>query len=357
MTGVYLSPGLYPHELFQDTVSYILSVQRSSGEIPWFEGGHTDPWDHVEAAMALSIAGKYQEAERAYAWLADEQLPDGSWWARYEQGARAESTRRETNFCAYMATGVWHHFLITQDRAFLELYWPTVQQAMAFVLSLQTVHGDITWAVDDDNDIPVDSLVTGCASIYKSLECAHNIAVTLGHDTVYFDARERLGRCLRQHPERFDRTWESKARYSMDWFYPVLTGVFSGKAARERLQARWNEFVEPGMGCRCVSDEPWATIAETCELVLALQASDEEALAREVYSWIAQWRHDDGSYWTGYQFKEQVLWPHERPTWTAAAVMLAADALTQHTPAAQLFTHVNLLDSDNSVHAKDLVRA
>ena len=38
-------------------------------------------------------------------------------------------------------------------------------------------------------------------------------------------ARERLGQALRHKPERFDRTWESKSRYSMDWFYPVLAGV------------------------------------------------------------------------------------------------------------------------------------
>ena len=46
-----------------------------------------------------------------------------------------------------------------------------------------------------------------------------------------------LGRLLRRRPHRFDRTWESKSRYSMDWFYPVLTGVISGAAARERLAA------------------------------------------------------------------------------------------------------------------------
>jgi len=35
-----------------------------------------------------------------------------------------------------------------------------------------------------------------------------------------------------------------------------------------------------------------------------------------------------------------VLWPDEKPTWTAGAIMLAADALTAHTPAATLFTKV-----------------
>ena len=36
--------------------------------------------------MGLSIAGEYAAAERAYDWLADEQLEDGSWWASYVDG-------------------------------------------------------------------------------------------------------------------------------------------------------------------------------------------------------------------------------------------------------------------------------
>ncbi|MDP4917320.1 MAG: prenyltransferase, partial [Haliea sp.] len=51
MSGLYLSRGLFPQEFLRPTVDYLLACQRPSGEIPWFEGGYTDPWDHVEAAM------------------------------------------------------------------------------------------------------------------------------------------------------------------------------------------------------------------------------------------------------------------------------------------------------------------
>ena len=44
------------------------------------------------------------------------------------------------------------------------------------------------------------------------------------------------------------------------------------------------------------------------------------------------------AYWTGYQFVEKVLWPKEQPTWTAGAILLAADALTDSTGAARLLT-------------------
>jgi hypothetical protein len=217
----------------------------------------------------------------------------------------------------------------------------------AVVLALQTEHGDIHWAVDADGVPKCDALVTGCSSIYKSLECAHNIAVTVGEDRGHWVvAREQLGIALRTRPERFDRTWESKARYSMDWFYPVLTGVLSAADGRARLNSRWDEFVEQKLGCRCVADEPWVTVAESCELVMALLAADDHARAVEVYSWLHQWRLGDGSYWTGYQLVEDLLWPDEKPTWTAGAILLAADALTEHTPAAKLFCREQLLDAD-----------
>ncbi len=345
MSGLYLSPGLFPAEYFRPTVEFLLREQRADGAIPWFSGGHADPWDHVEAAMGLSIGGEHAAAARAYDWLAATQMPCGSWWSFYKDGHTPEDERRETNFVAYVATGVWHHFLITQDRAFLQRLWPMIGRAIGFVLSHQTVHGEIHWAVGPDHSPREDALVTGCSSIYKSLECAINIAVTLGEDcSAWRRAREALGDCLRNKPERFDRTWESKSRFSMDWFYPVLTGAVPPSQARRHLMRKWDTFVVNGLGCRCVSDQPWVTIAESCELTLALLAAGDHARAVTLYSWLHQWREEDGSYWTGYQFVEDVLWPEERPTWTAGAVLLAADALTHHTAASRLFTEVALLE-------------
>ncbi len=347
MSGLYLSRGLYPEEFLRPTVRFVLDCQRASGEIPWFEGGYTDPWDHVESAMGLSVAGELEAAERAYRWLAQMQLEDGSWWASYRGEEIDNRNRRETNFVAYIATGVWHHYLISEDSEFLRAMWPTVDAAIGFVVALQTGHGEIHWAVDGEGRPKCDALVTGCSSIYKSLECAHNIAHTLGESRPgWLQARKRLGHALRSKPERFDRTWESKSRYSMDWFYPVLTGVFTGAEARARIASRWGEFVEHGLGCRCENDEPWVTVAESCELVMALLAAGDHARAVEVYSWLQQWRSSDGAYWTGYQMVEDLLWPDEKPTWTAGAILLAADALTEHTPAAKLFCSVRLLGAD-----------
>jgi len=342
--GLYLSKGLFPETLLRPTIDYILSVQSADGAIPWFPEGKTDPWDHIEAAMGLSIGGEYTQAEAAYQWLAEQQLEDGSWWAHYEGNEPIKGDRRETNFIAYCATGVWHHFLITQDLDFLNARFPMIERAIDFVLGHQADTGEIYWAVNNDGEPRRDALVTACSSIYKSLECALNIASSLDMPKpLWAEARQRLENTLHFHPECFDRTWESKARYSMDWFYPIIAGVIRGPEARKRIEQRWGEFVEDGLGCRCVSDEPWVTVAESCELTIALLAAGDHARAVTVYSWLHQFLDGDGGYWTGYVFPDKAIWPEEKTTWTAGAILLAADALTEHTAAHALLTTVKVL--------------
>ncbi|AFO57917.1 hypothetical protein NJ7G_2688 [Natrinema sp. J7-2] len=43
-------------------------------------------------------------------------------------------------------------------------------------------------------------------------------------------------------------------------------------------------------------------------------------------------------FWTGYQFADEECWPSDRPTWTGGAAVLAADALSGLSGAAELFT-------------------
>ena len=325
----------------QATATYIAGLQLPSGALPWFEAGITDPWDHVEAIMGLTVAGHRSSALAGFEWLQKMQRADGAWFAAYQDDVVADDSRAETNFVAYVATGLWHYYLATQDQDTLVRFWPMVQRAISFVLDQQAPSGEIYWAVDTKTGPSKDALITGCSAIYKSLACACHIAQTLGYESSSWQrARSRLGNALRHKPERFDRTWESKARYSMDWFYPVLTGVISGPDAAKRLAEKWESFVEADLGCRCVADQPWVTIAETCELIMACVVAGEKTQALTLYRNIQQFQLEDGSWWTGYVFPDDAFWPDEKPTWTAGAVLLAADALFDLTPASTLFKTV-----------------
>ncbi|MSW93242.1 MAG: prenyltransferase, partial [Actinobacteria bacterium] len=116
-------PGILHADELAATVDAIAALQLPSGMIPWFPGGHADPWNHVEAAMALLVGGRRAAAERAYEWLVAMQRPDGA-WHHYYLADRVEQDKLEANVTAYIATGVWHHWLITGDRGFLETMWP-----------------------------------------------------------------------------------------------------------------------------------------------------------------------------------------------------------------------------------------
>jgi hypothetical protein len=78
-----------------------------------------------------------------------------------------------------------------------------------------------------------------------------------------------------------------------------------------------------------VRDEPWVTGAETCELVLALDAIGDTGRAREMFAEVQFLRDPGGAYWTGWQFANQQHYPNEQSGYTAAAVVLAADALSR----------------------------
>ncbi|WP_232680200.1 prenyltransferase [Nocardioides sp. R-C-SC26] len=309
------------------TAASLVRMQEPWGAIPWTPGEHVDIWNHVEAAMAMLVGGEVEAAERAYRWVPTMQRADGSFPMKIVEG-REDDARGEVNMSAYLAVGIWHHWLVRHDIAFVREFWPVVRSALDWVVSLQTEWGGIAWTPVDDF-----CLLTGNSSVYHSLRAGVALADLLDDPQPEWElAGGRLGHAVRAHRDLF----ADKSTYSMDWYYPVLGGAVRGDDATALLATRWDDFVVPGLGIHCVDTNPWVTGAETCELAMALDAVGDHRRALELFTDMQHLREGDGSYWTGWVYDGpdrpegepfDVYWPHEQTTYTAAAVILAADAL------------------------------
>jgi hypothetical protein len=282
--------------------------------------------------MALLVAGRDDAATRAWEWVAGTQRYDGSWPLKTTAGV-VDDASGETNMAAYVAVGAWHHWLVRRDETFVSRCWPAVRRALDYVVSMQLPFGGIAWSKEAGGHVNEEALLAGSSSIFHALKAGAALSELVDDAQPEWElAAGRLGHALRDHRDLF----MDKRRFSMDWYYPVLGGAVRGGAGRQLIESKWDDFVVPGLGIRCVDTNPWVTGAETCELVLALDTlGDERAvtLLRDMQ----HLRHEDGSYWTGYVYPDRVRWPGEQTTYTAAAVVLAVDALSGTTPGSDIF--------------------
>jgi hypothetical protein len=333
---------------FQGAVDSILGNQLATGAIPWFEGGPWDAWNHTECLMALLATGEWDAARAGFEYLADAQQADGAWLGGYGNAlpfepdgmriARVPAPKvRDTNFTAYPATGLWHAHLSGMGRKFVDRYWPMVRAAIDFVITNQHPEGDISWCSEAHGSSIDDSVLAGNASIYHSL--GHAIAlsnVVNDHQLHWHGARGRLRDAIRSPAHRFDRIGTDRSGFAMDWYYPILAGALPMNVARRRLLSGQARFIEAGRGCRCVATEPWATVAESAELAMVLIGLGLPRQARTLLKWQDAHRDADGAYWMGWQFELDIAWPVEKPSWTQAAMILAYDALENHSDASRI---------------------
>ena len=348
MDGSFPAGGAFSLADLRPAIDRILEIQTADGAIAWFENGPWDPWNHTESAMALTVAGEFSAAANAFDHLKETQRSDGAWFGEYGNclpmvdrdfiSREPAPAFLDSNFCAYPAVGIAHLLKATDDTMRAQEWWPMVERALDFVLTLQKPDGTITWAIEAVGTDEDDALLAGNASILKSLECglfladAFDIAKPSWHK-----ARTSLLNALQNSPELFDRR-QTGARFAMDWYYPVLAGVFDAASGARRLDQSWDKFVIEAHGCRCVSNEPWVTVAETAELVLALLTANKTDLATTLLHTVLNIRDDRGVFWMGHQIDEDIYWPKEQPSWTQAAVILAVDALQRRSATSQVLT-------------------
>ena len=316
--------------LIQSQADFIISQQLPSGAIPWYRGGITDPWDHVESAMALDFGGHFDESRLAYEWMHDTQNPDGSWYFSYHDD-RPQDLTKDTNFSSYIATGMWFHYHTTKNLEFLRYMWPVVEKSMNFALSLQQPGGEIYWGVSENNEVWPGAILTACSSTWLSIVCGTRIANALGVEKPGWNkACQKLASAIKEHPERFDILGEDKSGHAMTWYYPALVGLIEGKQAEERISRGWRNFIIDGWGCKCFADRQSVCVAETFELILALVKMGAKDKARMVRDWVLQFQDSDGvfyreAYWPDKEMRRSERGPQvpEKNTWTSAAAILA----------------------------------
>jgi hypothetical protein len=327
-------------EYLNPTVGSIVAVQQSDGSIPWFQGGITDTWTHVESAMAIDVGNFHAEAEHAYEWLSEIQLEDGSWYASYKDGQPLE-IHKVSHSVSYIAVGVWHHYLTTGDLSFIKKMWPSVRKAIEFVLNMRGPNGEIYWARDSAGKIYPTALISSCSSTYLSIKSALSIASVLGEDMAdWKEANAALMKAIKEMPCILSTPQEkNKFTFAMDWYYPAMCCVINGDDARQHLSSGWDKFVIDGFGCLCSLEQGWVTAAETSELAISLAVHGEYENSATVFNWIHQLRDNDGAYFYGIALPTKEIWPEEKPTWTSAAVVLAADMLRPMSATSLLLDH------------------
>jgi len=328
----------FNRNLFENLGNYIKSIQLESGAIPSNKDGSHDPWDHIESIMGLNFANEKESSKLAFEWLIKNQNNDGSWFSKYNDSHPLEKNK-STHFGPYISVAALHFYKIFEDKEFLEYLWPNIKLALKFSLSLQIPNGTIPWSIDEGGKIEEDYLLTGSSSILKSIECGIAISKLLNDKeniSNWTQSHKSLSNAIRNPMGKFDLLQDRK-RFSMDWYYPILSGCLNDKERDYYIDKVFNDFYVEDIGVKCVIEEPWITVAETCEFIIALMISNRDEDAKKLLLDVLNICDKDNIPYMGWQYKENIFWPKEKPSWTSSALIIAADSLFNFSKASDLF--------------------
>ena len=149
-----------------------------------------------------------------------------------------------------------------------------------------------------------------------------------------------------ERPDAF----EPKDRWAMDWYYPVLTGALDGEAAKARLADGWDDVRHGGQGHPLRQRRAVGHRVGDRRVRAGLSPPSATATRRPTCcAWTRAHRRDDGVVLDRARLRPRQGRPtrfpfEEHTSYTAAAVILAADAIAGASPASALFTPRPLLD-------------
>ena len=250
--------------------------------------------------MALDVGGRHDEAARGVRVAARACSAPTARGTRTTVGNEIKDPTLDTNVTCYVATGVWHHYLVTGDTAFLDELWPAVEPAIDFALDYQREIG---------RDRVARRRPRRRRAAHRLVEHPREPAVRDRDRRAARSRAPRLGALARLARHRRRAPARRVPRQGPLGDGLVLPDPRRRAARPRRARARRRRlgatFVVEGRGVRCVSDRPWVTAAETCELVMALDAIGADEHARRLFAWVQFLRADGGGYWTGANFDDE----------------------------------------------------
>jgi uncharacterized protein (DUF608 family) len=327
------------NNFFNKIGKYIKSTQLKSGAIPSDDNQNHDPWDHIESILGLNFSKELNSSKLAFTWLINNQNSDGSWFSKYDDETPIEKNK-PTHFGPYIALAALHFYKIFDDKEYLRELWPAINSAVNFSINLQNANGTIPWSIDSDGLVEEDYLLTGSSSILKSIECAIAIAKILDNKSninKWTQSYHLLADAIRNPESKFDLLKDRKS-FSMDWYYPIISGCLSESEKLFYIDKIFKDFYVKDIGVKCVVHEPWITVAETSEFIISLVIAERRKDAQKLLIDVLNISDETGIPYMGWQYKENIFWPDEKPSWTSSALIIAADTIFNFSNAANLFT-------------------
>ena len=293
----------------------------------------------MESILGLNFSKELNSSKLAFKWLIDNQNSDGSWFSKYEDEKPIEKNK-PTHFGPYISVAALHFYKIFADKKYLKKLWPTIESAVNFSISYQITNGTIPWSIDSDGLVEEDYLLTGSSSILKSIECAIAIAKILDNKSninKWIQSYHLLADAIRNPESKFDLLKDRKS-FSMDWYYPIISGCLCESEKLFYIDKIFKDFYVKDIGVKCVVHEPWITVAETSEFIISLVIAERRKDAQKLLIDVLNISDETGIPYMGWQYKENIFWPDEKPSWTSSALIVAADTLFNLSDAADLFT-------------------
>ena len=302
----------------QSAKDWIISNQSSNGAIYWDEKGKCDAWDHCECLIALAIFEEWAAFDRGIDWVLNNINNKGLIYSEFKLNEPSKAFF-EAHHAAYIFLPILQRYLIDGKKDYLRKRFKELRIIYRGMKSFQDDEGYFYWAKNSEG-YANNSLITASCSIELSRRAYKYISEIIGEN--FADNEDFLNKEMLAS-KKFNRDGIDRSRFSMDSYYPLLCGYGDQKDITVLLQ---NFYIE-GLGIKCVIEEPWVTLAESSECVIALLKSGEKEIAHKIFNDIVKLKNKNGVFPTGYQYKLDLLWPDENSTWTNAAVIMAADCL------------------------------